>query len=657
MRLLIGAIYLVLAVGSITMIYPLLLMLGASTKSASDFHDGSPLPAYLWDDQKLWAKYIESKYNTLANIQVVYRTDVSAWSKVRPPALQDAAQVSAFTEFRRVVKWPNVWRSLGHFNGRELTAKNGREFRKVAKAAAGGDLTKFSDWSGVRFASWAQVVVPQTPFHSRRFNPPETRDFQILYDFTEKADLSDWIITDLDALYVANNLKPGWPTIKAYNEAHDTAYESWQDVQLSVRAPEHPLQLKDWETFVRNELSVTFLRIDPAALGAWREFLAKRYFGVIQPMRERWGTAIESFESAELPAPTAASFGQRVDLSYFVRDPLCDLKWLTVEGPRQAFERWAAQHAPAALPLRAIPVESIDYQDFSSQKASLRWEFFTRNFRSVLDYILLHGNALWNTVLYCTLAVGTNLLVNPLAAYALSRYRPPSTYTILLFCMCTMAFPAEVTMIPSFLLLKRFPLYPLVIGAAAAIAVAYAIHRAKPDWPIVLKGAFSVSAGALAGWWLLPLAAAAFGGAGRESVSLLNTFWALVLPGMANGFSIFLLKGFFDSLPRELYESADIDGASEWHKFWMITMTLSKPILAVIALGAFTAAYGEFLMALVTIPDPKMWTIMVWLFQMQSWSHPSVVYASLVVAAVPTFLIFLFAQNLIMRGIVVPTEK
>jgi multiple sugar transport system permease protein len=161
--------------------------------------------------------------------------------------------------------------------------------------------------------------------------------------------------------------------------------------------------------------------------------------------------------------------------------------------------------------------------------------------------------------------------------------------------MATMAFPAEVTMIPSFLLLKK-------------------LH-------------------------------------------LLNTFWALVLPAMANGFSIFLLKGFFDSLPRELYEAAEIDGAGEWTKFWVITMSLSRPILAVLALGAFTFAYTEFMMALVIIPDPQMWTMMVWLFQLQTFAHPSVIYASLVIAAIPTLIIFLLCQRLIIRGIVVPVEK
>ena len=140
-------------------------------------------------------------------------------------------------------------------------------------------------------------------------------------------------------------------------------------------------------------------------------------------------------------------------------------------------------------------------------------------------------------------------------------------------------------------------------------------------------------------------------------MSLLNTFWALVLPGAANGFGIFLLKGFFDALPRELYEQAEIDGAGEWTKFWTITMSLSGPILAVLALQAFTAAYSEFMMALVIIPDPQMWTLMVWLFQLHTQVPPYVVNASLVIAAIPTFLIFLLCQNVILRGIIVPVEK
>jgi multiple sugar transport system permease protein len=61
--------------------------------------------------------------------------------------------------------------------------------------------------------------------------------------------------------------------------------------------------------------------------------------------------------------------------------------------------------------------------------------------------------------------------------------------------------------------------------------------------------------------------------------------------------------------------------------------------------------------ALLICQDPKMWTLMVWLFQLQQTSGQGIVYAALIVAAIPTLLVFVFCQNIIMRGIVVPVEK
>jgi len=86
-------------------------------------------------------------------------------------------------------------------------------------------------------------------------------------------------------------------------------------------------------------------------------------------------------------------------------------------------------------------------------------------------------------------------------------------------------------------------------------------------------------------------------------------------------------------------------------------MSLSTPILAVVALGAFTAAYSNFMMALLICQDQNMWTLMPWLYQLGQRSGEGVVFASLLVAALPTFLVFAFCQNIIMRGIVVPVEK
>ena len=86
-------------------------------------------------------------------------------------------------------------------------------------------------------------------------------------------------------------------------------------------------------------------------------------------------------------------------------------------------------------------------------------------------------------------------------------------------------------------------------------------------------------------------------------------------------------------------------------------MALSKPILAVLALGAFTAAYSEFMMALIIIPDRSMWTLMVWIFQLQITAPQAVIQTSVLIAAIPTFIVFVFCQNIIIRGIVVPVEK
>jgi multiple sugar transport system permease protein len=222
-------------------------------------------------------------------------------------------------------------------------------------------------------------------------------------------------------------------------------------------------------------------------------------------------------------------------------------------------------------------------------------DFLTRNYVMVIDYIVLHGRAVFVTVIFILAVILTHLIVNPLCAYSLSRYNLRYSYKVLLFLLATMAFPAEVTMIPNFLMLKNF--------------------------------------------------------------HMLNTFWALILPGMASGFSIFLLKGFFDSLPRELYEAGLIDGASEARMFWKITIPLSKPIFAVIALQSFTSAYGAFMFALLVCQNPKMWTIMVWLYELQITAPKYVTMAALTVAALPTLLVFIFAQNIIMRGIILPSYK
>ena len=91
--------------------------------------------------------------------------------------------------------------------------------------------------------------------------------------------------------------------------------------------------------------------------------------------------------------------------------------------------------------------------------------------------------------------------------------------------------------------------------------------------------------------------------------------------------------------------------------FRKITIPMSKPIFAVIALQAFTAAYGAFMFAILVCQNQKMWTMMVWLYELQILAPKYITMAALTLTAIPTLLIFVFCQNIIMRGIILPSFK
>lgn len=658
-RCVILGIYGVLGLGALSMIYPMMLMLSGSVKSNTDYVWVSPLPGYLWDDDILWMKYIETKYdNDILLAEAALGEPIGSWRKLAPPeaSIEERERAKAFEVFRAQNDWPEHWSRLGDVSFITTLGRNARRYRNAVQERF-TELDAFSRAIGVSYGSWIQVGPPEVLYESRRFNYPQTPDYQLLEQLKQNAQLADRVVINLDGIFWQEFLRPQWATIEAYNRAHGTCHTRYDQVLLTAAPPVDGLAREDWSLYVRNDLGLAFIRVAGSATNAYQSFLQRRYNGQIDQLNLAWGSQFVSFDAITLPDAVPTQLVAQVDCSAFIKDEqACPLDALSVYGPRQAFEAFLAKQRGVAVSEIApapLPIKQLDYADFQQRKSERRWEFITRNYIQVIDYLVLHGKGLRNTVIYCALLIAVTITINPLAAYALSRYRPRGTYAILLFCMCTMAFPAEVTMIPSFLLMKRFPLYAIFTALITGIVTAFILARLRPKASPWLTGTFAGAIGLAAGFWLLPLLV------GRSSahVSLLNTFWALVLPAAANGFSIFLLKGFFDSLPQELYEAAEIDGAGEFTKFWTITMSLSKPILAVLALSAFTAAYSEFMMALVIIPDPDMWTIMVWLFQLQSQVHPSVVYASLVLAAIPTFLVFLFCQNLIMRGIVVPTEK
>ncbi len=341
----------------------------------------------------------------------------------------------------------------------------------------------------------------------------------------------------------------------------------------------------------RDDVRANACNYDPRDVA---RFVAKKY-GTLEALNAAWPVPHKSFFdisfSAESKTPLARM--PRDDPKF---DTWLELKrhYLTEAVARGDFVSRTmpvplAEHAREIRVGLAVQFLEHGWRDF--------FEGAISNYRMVGDYLFVRGRAFVNTLLLVILSVLASLTVNPLAAYALSRFRLRETEQILLFLLATMAFPAAVTAIPGFLLIR--------------------------------------------------------------DLGLLNTFAALVLPGVASGMSIFILKGFFDALPRELYEAASIDGASEWTVFTRITLPMTTPILAVNALNSFIHAYASWEWAFLVCQKESHWTLAVWMYQMSQTfaNQPWCVMAGFVVISIPTAAVFLLCQKIILRGIVLPSMK
>ena len=136
----------------------------------------------------------------------------------------------------------------------------------------------------------------------------------------------------------------------------------------------------------------------------------------------------------------------------------------------------------------------------------------------------------------------------------------------------------------------------------------------------------------------------------------LNTAGGLILVyiGGAMGINIWLMKGFFDSVPREIDESALVDGATHWQVYRLLIFPLVRPVLIVVGILSFVGTYNEFVLARVLLRDKDTWTLMVGLWQYisanfaQDWG---VFGAGAIIGALPSLVIYLMLQDQIVGGL------
>ncbi|HUB23420.1 MAG TPA: carbohydrate ABC transporter permease [Streptosporangiaceae bacterium] len=206
------------------------------------------------------------------------------------------------------------------------------------------------------------------------------------------------------------------------------------------------------------------------------------------------------------------------------------------------------------------------------------------------------GRLLLNTLYYAFGALAFQLVFDVAAAYSLSRLRPALGNVILALMVATLMIPAMVLIVPLYITVAHLPIVNIsLIGSPAAI-------------------------------WL---------------------------PSVANGFNIFLLKRFFDSIPKELTDAAAIDGASPMRILRSIVIPISRPILAVVSIFSLVAVWKDFLWPLLVEGgfNPPRETLNVGIWTASQTAPENMVLAASAIAAVPTIIFFLIFQRNILAGL------
>jgi multiple sugar transport system permease protein len=258
-------------------------------------------------------------------------------------------------------------------------------------------------------------------------------------------------------------------------------------------------------------------------------------------------------------------------------------RWLPFSG-------WHLVLAPVCL-LFAFPLLWLVVSSFMTNAQINRFpptvipdSLHLDGYRYVLRNGLFPRWFLNSTIVSLVVVVG-NLVFGTLAGYAFARMRFRGSRTLLALMLATLVIPFQITMIPSFLLMKR--------------------------------------------------------------LGLIDTLGALIVPSLVTPFAVFLLRQFFLSLPREIEEAAWIDGCSRLKTIWVIVMPLARPALGTVAVLTFLTSWNDLAWPLIAINNDHNYTLQLGLttFQGQHRTQWAAVMAGNMITVLPVLLAFLSAQR------------
>lgn len=197
----------------------------------------------------------------------------------------------------------------------------------------------------------------------------------------------------------------------------------------------------------------------------------------------------------------------------------------------------------------------------------------------------------WNSALVAVLGTIGQVLTSSMAAFAFARLNFPGRDKLFFAYLATMMVPGSVTMIPNFVLLRWL------------------------------------------GW--------------------INTYQALIIPGMFSAYGTFLLRQFFMGLPTELEDAAKIDGSGYMGIFRTVTLPLSKPALATLTTFTFMGFWGSYMWPLIIVQSPDLRTLPIGLasFVGRYSAEYTLWMAASVIALLPVLALFIFNQRYFQEGI------
>ena len=224
-------------------------------------------------------------------------------------------------------------------------------------------------------------------------------------------------------------------------------------------------------------------------------------------------------------------------------------------------------------------------------------QFTLENYKQIFSQEPLFGRWLFNSIFVAIWVTGFNLLFNSMAGYALARINFAGNQVWFLIILVVLMVPGQITLIPTFLILKSL------------------------------------------GW--------------------LNSYQGLIVPNIVNATFIFMMRQFFINFPKDLEEAAALDGLSYLETFFQIVLPLAKPALAAQAIFIFMGSWNNFLTPLLIVSDSEMFTLPLGLntFKGQYISYWNYIMAASMIFTLPALAIYAFFNRYFIQGVTFTGSK